>query len=81
MDTAEWWAKLTQATRAWLIANNGDAVPQQIVDEITAAGGGNALDDSSARSPNGGSDVLGFHLSDSTTDWIEEVANGEGPGE
>ena len=39
MSIEQWWSKLRPSTREWLIENNGDAVPPEIVAEITAAGG------------------------------------------
>jgi hypothetical protein len=70
-----WWPRLKPATREWLIANNGDAVPDAIVEEIAAAGGPARSDpwwvddDESTASL----------LPDDATDWIEEVANDETP--
>lgn len=55
---------MSQSTRDWLIANNGDAVPSSVTEEITRAGG--------LVTP-------GLSLSDEAVDWIEEVANGETP--
>ncbi len=63
MDISEWWAKLAPSTQAWLIANNGDGVPAEIVAEITTAGGS----------------VSGETLSDRDIDWIEAAANDELP--
>lgn len=71
MDIEQWWPRLSEATRAWLIANNGDAVPEPVADEIVAAGG--VLTEGSVED---GED--GLYLSDEETDWIEAVANGEG---
>lgn len=73
MTVERWWPKLRPETREWLIANNGDAVPVEIVDEIAAAGGPGpedswwALDESPS----------GPVMPDSAVDWIEEVANKE----
>ena len=71
----EWWPRLSQETRDWLIANNGDAVPAPVVEEITRAGGLVATDSWWV----GQSGPTGFYLSDAAVDWIEEVANGEMP--
>lgn len=59
----QWWPKLKPATRAWLMDNNGDAMPDEVVTEITAAGGV----------------LTAASLSDEDMDWIEAVANGESP--
>ena len=71
----EWWPRLSQATRDWLIANNGDVVRASVVEEIKRAGG---LVTSDAWWV-GQSGPTGFYLSDEAVDWIEEVANGEMP--
>ncbi|GAA2067248.1 hypothetical protein [Leifsonia soli] len=71
MDIEQLWPTLSEATRAWLIANNGDAVPEPVADEVVAAGG--VLTEGSAED-----DEDGLYLSDEETDWIEAVANGEG---
>jgi hypothetical protein len=65
MNINEWWPDLRPATREWLLANNGDAIPADIVDELTMAGRSSSTD----------------HLADDEIDWIEAVANGEEPGE
>ncbi|GAB3033980.1 hypothetical protein GCM10027052_09370 [Parafrigoribacterium mesophilum] len=64
-------------TREWLIENNGDAVPPEIVAEITAAGGSITSDAWWV----GQSGPSGFYISDEAADWIEAAANGETPDE
>jgi len=69
------WPLLHQESRDWLIANNGDALSAQVLDDIARAGG---------RSPSdawwvGENGPDGFYLSDAGIDWIEAVANGEVP--
>lgn len=64
MDVDEWWPKLKKSTRQWLIENNGDTIPANLIVEISEAGG--AVDS-------------GFHFSDEVVDWIEATANGEKP--
>lgn len=76
VSISEWWPRLGSTAQEWLIANNGDAVPSHVLQQITAAGG---VVTSGAgwvgeRGPNG------FYLSDDATDWIEAIANGESPG-
>ncbi|MDQ0029966.1 hypothetical protein [Arthrobacter bambusae] len=73
MSIEHWWPKLKPSTRKWLIENNGDAIPPEMIDEITRAGGPIASDV-------GQSGPSGFYFSDETVDWIEAVANGEAPG-
>ena len=75
MSIDAWWPKLDTATQEWLVANNGDAVPAEVVSEIVAAGGAVSSDVGSF----GKSDPEGFYLSDETVDWIEATANGETP--
>ena len=65
VNIEEWWPKMEPATRQWLMANNGDAMPASIVGELIEAG-------RSART-----DQLG----DDEIDWIEAVANNEQPRE
>ena len=76
MPIAQWWPKLQQRTRDWLVANNGDVVPPSVVAEIVAAGGPATSDawwvtDETA---------AGSVLPDEAIDWIEEVANEESLG-
>ncbi len=76
MSIEAWWPRLRPETREWLVSNNGDVVPQPVVDEIAAVGGPGGtsawwtdLDGSAGRS-----------MPDEAIDWIEEVANDEVPG-
>jgi hypothetical protein len=70
-----WWPRLPPATRDWLIANNGDAVPAPIIEEIADAGG--RLGSETWWVGQDGSS--GCFMPDAATDWIDEVANGETP--
>lgn len=76
MDLDEWWPRLSRPAQEWLIANNGDALPADMVEQISAAGGAVTSDACwvGERQPDG------LFLSDEATDWIEAVANGEAPG-
>ena len=69
------WPRISHETRDWLIANNGDAVPASVTEEITRAGGSVATDAWWV----GQNGPAGFSLSDEAVDWIEEVANAETP--
>lgn len=71
MDIELWWPKLMPSTREWLMQNNGDAVPREVVAEIIRAGG-EVESDSETDQP-------GTYLSDDDVDWIETVANEEEP--
>lgn len=73
MNIERWWPNLSDATKGWLIANNGDAVPASVVSEIALAGG--VVTSESRWVGESGPD--GFFLSDEATDWIEAVANDE----
>ncbi|HVN11304.1 MAG TPA: hypothetical protein VMT69_04370 [Kineosporiaceae bacterium] len=69
-----WWPRLRPETRQWLIANNGDTVPDSVMSEIEAAGG-------PARSDPWWSEQEGSAgrcMPDEAVDWIEEIANEEG---
>ena len=39
MSIEQWWPKLKPSTRDWLIENNGDVVPAEVLSEIEEAGG------------------------------------------
>jgi hypothetical protein len=75
MSIDEWWPKLLPSTRDWLIENNGDAVPPEIVAEIAAVVG--------SANPEewwvGQIGPTGFFVSDEAIDWIEDMANDEPP--
>lgn len=74
MGNEQWWSKLEPATREWLIANNGDAVPERVAAEVAAAGG------PVAAAPAGEDDTLpGLFYRDEILDWVEETANTEDP--
>ena len=75
MSIEAWWPKLRQESREYLIDNNGDVVPPDLVGEIVQAGGVITTDAWWV----GQSGPTGFFLSDEAIDWIEEVANGETP--
>ena len=75
MEIEDWWPKLTLASRDWLVANNGDAVPHEILSEIAAAGG----PDKSTSWWTGQIDSEGFHFPDDAVDWVEAIANDESP--
>ncbi|MBK8460879.1 MAG: hypothetical protein WAS07_02520 [Micropruina sp.] len=63
MSIEVWWPKIPKKSRQFLVANNGDAVPGDIVAQIVRAGG----------------EISGSYLSDEAVDWVEAVANGEEP--
>lgn len=58
-----WWPKIRPESRQWLLENNGDAVPRDLVQEIVQAAG----------------QITGSYLSDEAVDWVEALANGEDP--
>jgi hypothetical protein len=73
MGIEQWWPDLEPSTRQWLIAHNGEPVPEAVVRDIRRAGSADAAElsfdaDGSAS------------LSDDAIDWIEAVANEEPPG-
>ena len=72
----EWWPRLTQEARDWLIANNGDALSASVIEEITRAGGSVTTTNAWWVGQHG---PAGFYLSDEAVDWVEAVANGEVP--
>jgi hypothetical protein len=75
MNIETWWPKLAPSTREWLIQNNGDVVPPEIVAEISSAGGSAVPEEWWV----GQIGPEGFFISDEAIDWIEELANDETP--
>jgi hypothetical protein len=39
MEITQWWPNVTEATRAWLLANNGSPLPSEVGADIVSAGG------------------------------------------
>lgn len=72
----QWWAKLRPSTQEWLIGNNGDAVPAEMVAEIAGVGGPASVDAWWV----GQSGTSGRHFPDEGVDWVEAIANEENPG-
>lgn len=70
-----WWPRLSQETRDWLVAHNGDEVTPTVMAEINRAGGLVSTDAWGA----GHDTPQGAYLPDDVVDWIEAVANGEVP--
>ncbi|SDK46146.1 hypothetical protein SAMN04487913_101307 [Arthrobacter sp. ok362] len=74
MSNEQWWSKLQPATREWLIANNGAAVPERVANEVAAVGGPVAVKQA------GEDDTQpGLFYPDEILDWVEEIANNEDP--
>jgi len=73
MDIRVWWPMLDAETREWLMEHNGEPLPPNVADVVTAAGG---TTDSRNRANESSSSL---QLSDEAVDWIESVANGEDP--
>ncbi|MBC7443262.1 MAG: hypothetical protein H7311_12235 [Ramlibacter sp.] len=73
MRIEDWWPLLDWSTQQWLINNNGDVVPPDVLDQITAAAGEPTADASWV----GNNVPEGFSLSDEAIDWIEMAANDE----
>lgn len=63
MNIQVWWPMIRQESRDWLIANNGDAVRDDIAEEVLRVSGA----------------TTGSYLSDEDVEWVEAVANGERP--
>jgi hypothetical protein len=73
MSIEQWWTKLQSSTRAYLIANNGDVVPAEVVAEIARAGG----PDSAASWWADQNGTSGHYFPDDAIDWVEAIANDE----
>ena len=77
MTIEVWWPKLPAQTRQWLIANNGDVVPEPVMAEIAAVGGPAISDPWWSEAEGSG----GRSMPDEAIDWIEEIANDDGANE
>jgi hypothetical protein len=73
MSIEQWWTKLQPSTREYLIDNNGDVVPAEVVAEIAEVGGPDSTDSWWA-DQNGAS---GHYFPDDVIDWVEAIANDE----
>jgi hypothetical protein len=75
MGIEHWWPRLEQASRNWLLENNGDVVSPDVVEAITQAGGPDASDAWWIRQ--GDAEVPDLLLPDEAVDWIEAAGNDE----
>ncbi|GIT80198.1 hypothetical protein LLS1_18670 [Leifsonia sp. LS1] len=75
MAISDWWWRISEPSRQWLIEHNGEAVRGDIVAEIAGAGGVVTSDAWWV----GTEGPTGFFLSERAVDWVEAVANGEAP--
>ena len=73
MESIEWWETLDPDAKEWLIDHNGEAVTDDVLAAIRAAGG----DVASGAWWIGEDGPDGFFLSDEAVDWIESAANEE----
>jgi hypothetical protein len=76
MPIQTWWPRLPLATRDWLIAHNGSAVPDAVREEIEHVGGPARFDPWWTQEE----DSSGQCMPDTAIDWIDETANEEPPG-
>ena len=76
MDIEQWWPKLKPSTKEWLIAHNGEDLPDEVSAEIRRAGGVFETGEADGSSVDQ-DDASGVVLSDDAIDWIEAVANEE----
>ncbi|MCY7403367.1 MAG: hypothetical protein LH475_01815 [Cryobacterium sp.] len=71
---------LLPSTREWLMENNGDAVPPEIVADIARVHGPTGPRAHGPTATDSESEHSGVYLlSDEEADWIETVANKEEP--
>lgn len=73
MDMSQVWPRLATSTQTWLIAHNGEPLPDDILDEILTVTAGQ-------RDPRwwaGGSHEGETQLTDEAVGWIDETANRE----
>ena len=74
MDIPTLWPKLDTQTRDWLVEHNGEPLVPAILDALIEANGGSP--DAAWLAEDEGDGPV---LVDDAVDWIEAVANGEGP--
>lgn len=88
MDIAQLWASLSAPTRDWLIANNGDALTPEVLEELVRANGsaipddwwgnqGDERDEGDQADQGDYGDAATRYLPDDAVDWIEATANDE----
>jgi hypothetical protein len=73
MDISDWWPKLSDSTRAWLIAHNGEPLPDDVVRDVLAVNSGQTDPSWWAGESRDGES----QLTDEAVDWIEETANAD----
>lgn len=73
MDIAQWWPKLRDETRDWLVEHNGEPLDPEVSADIAA------VHDGEPRWWADKSDDGLYELPDESIDWIEAWANGETP--
>ncbi len=73
MDISQWWPGLPDSTRAWLIAHNGEPLPDEVVRQILAVTSGTTDPSWWAGDSTDGQS----QLTDGAVDWIESAANEE----
>jgi hypothetical protein len=73
MGVEQWWTRLDEPSKQWLIDHNGEALPSEVATKIVAAGGP-VKSDAWWSHEDGPS---GIYLPDDAIDWVEATANGE----
>ncbi|GAA4485813.1 hypothetical protein GCM10023094_41230 [Rhodococcus olei] len=75
MDVTQWWPRLSPEARDWLVEHNGEPLDPAVAHEILAVNDGVTDPGWWQGDPADGMS----ELTDDVVDWIEAVANGEGP--
>lgn len=73
MDFPQIWPLLTNSSRSWLMAHNGESLPDDLIAEILRVTG----NERNAQWWKGPSADGETQLTDEAVDWIETVANDE----
>ena len=73
MDFPQIWPHLRTSSRSWLMAHNGEPLPEDLIAELLSVTGG----EPSAQWWTGPSVEGETQLTDEAVDWIETVANDE----
>jgi len=75
MEIESWWPLITEHSRAWLVAHNGEPLDPSVRRDIFEV-----ADQDADPSWWAGESTAGLsELTDAAIDWIEAVANGEDP--
>jgi len=73
-DIRDWWPRLTDQTREWLVQHTGEPMPADVVEQVVAAGGPASSD---AWWGSGADPETGVYLSAEAQRAIEQLSKGK----